>query len=101
MPTLKHVKRIVPEDLITSIQPVICGGDLYSDDVPAHEKDELVANILLCRQRIIDLLNQEGFGKPIVRWNEEGQTTSIRADLNQMVVVIEDGIDLLTHSIPR
>jgi hypothetical protein len=101
LPKLKHVKRIVPEDLIKSIQPVVCGGDIYTDDLPATEADELVADIMRCRQLIIDLLKQEGFGEPIVRWNNIGQTTSISADLNRMVVVIEDGIDLLTHSIPR
>lgn len=100
LPTLKHVKDIVPQEQIISIQPVVCGGDIYTNDVPANEADELVADIMRCRKLIIDLLKQEGFGKPIVRWNDEGQTTSISADLNRMVVIIEDVKELLTHPIP-
>ena len=98
-PMFREAKKIIPERLIASVSPIVCGGDLCLSESSPDEADEFAENVLECRQRILDLLAEAGFGPPLVRWNNDGETSSLVANLMEKVVTIEFGPDSLSYQI--
>jgi hypothetical protein len=88
-PLIQRAKEIIPASVVPSIHPVICGGDTHDEYEISDNPKESAAYILQCRIRIVEILNVAGFGKPHVRWNGNGQTAALVADLKNSVVYVE------------
>ncbi len=100
LPLIEKAKAVIPKDIIALIRPVVCGGDTVDDsglengDPVEHEK-----HVLECRKRILDILKEQGFGKPRVKWNRAGETSSLIADLKKGELSVECGDERVTWSI--
>jgi hypothetical protein len=82
---LEEVKSKLPAGALSEIQPILCGGDLYNE-LEDNSSQDVIRN----RALIIKILNDEGFGAPIICWNDKYQTVSLFADLKKGKVTIED-----------
>jgi hypothetical protein len=69
---------------------LFCGGDTLDEHGISDNPEEHAKNILAGRDRIIQILNEAGFGKPHVRWNELGETTCLAADLEMSLIYIHN-----------
>jgi hypothetical protein len=85
---IERMTSTIKDNNLASVRPVVCGGDTrddsgFSENPMEHEKE-----VLNCRKRIITILKKAGFGEPLVRWNESGETVDLVADLERGIVSI-------------
>ena len=94
-PAFVHaMKKYIPEDMMSTIRPVICGADVYDYSgtlKTTRDFEEHEAIVRKWRDRTIQLLNSAGFYQLEIRWNELGETTSLFADLEEGSIYIENG----------
>jgi hypothetical protein len=72
-------KEFLAENIVRNICPIICGGD----------PDEYAGDIRESRRVVVEAVKHAGFGKPNLRWNEPGETTSLVAYLKHGIVCVE------------
>lgn len=97
---ITKAKEIIPEVVVQGIRPVICGGDIFDErrHVSSRDREDYAKTILDSRNRVVEILKEAGFGKPRVRWNDEGETISLIADLRDGIVYIENNIGKMWRS---
>lgn len=76
---IAKAKEFLPRNVIPHIRPIICGGD----------PEQYPGDILESRKVVVEVVEEAGFGKPNLRWNESGETTSLVAYLKHGIVCVE------------
>jgi hypothetical protein len=89
-----RAKKAIPTKKLQSVHPVICGGDIATVEDDPHPED-FVKSVLQSRTRIVELLQEAGFGVPRVRWNELNEATKLIANLNKGEVYIDNGYEIV------
>jgi len=71
--------EFLPQNAVPDICPVICGGD----------PEEFAEDIRESRRVVVEAVENAGFGKLNVHWNDPGETTSLVAYLKHGIVCVE------------
>lgn len=92
---IAEAKKIIPQEKICKIQPVICGSDPFCEwDNPNDYRNERFR----AREKIISILKDEGFDDPIAHWSNDNETAAIFANLEINQIIVE--VDYRDYLIP-
>lgn len=95
---LEEAFHVIPEEKRKDIKPFVCGGDLTDPYELCEEGEDPAENtkrVTENRRLVLDMLKNSGFAEPYVRWNEDGESTSMSANLNAGKVFIRRKLELV------